>query len=57
MQILSQTVNKSSNLEQPERLFWHKTSLEDLIKDQKTPVIEDIKDLVGDYWEEDSKDF
>ena len=56
LQILSQTVNQSSNLEQQDRLFWQKTSLEDLIKAQKTPVIEDIKDLVGDYWEEDSTD-
>lgn len=56
LQILSQTVNKSSNLEQQNQLFWQETSLEDLIKTQQTPIIEDIKDLVGDYWGEDSTD-
>ena len=56
LQILSETVNKSSDLEQQDRLFWQNTSLEDLIKTQKTPIIEDIKDLAGDYWGEDSTD-
>lgn len=53
LQILSETVNKSDNLEQQNQLFWQEISLEDLIKTQKTSVIEDIKDLAEDYWEED----
>ena len=56
LQILSATVNKYDNLEQEDYLFWQKTSLEDLIKTQKTPIIEDIKTLVGNYWEKDSID-
>lgn len=56
LQILSETVNKYDDLEQQDYLFWQKTSLEDLIKTQKTPIIQDIKTLVGDYWEEDSID-
>lgn len=56
LQILSETVNKSSDLEQQNQLFWQNTLLEDLIKTQKTPIIEDIKDLAGDYWGEDSTD-
>lgn len=54
LQILSETVNKSDNLEQQNQLFWQETSLEDLIKTQKTPVVEDPKNLAGDYWEKDS---
>ena len=54
LQILAETINKSDNLEQQNRLFWQETSLEDLIKIQKIPVIEDIKTLVEDYWGEDS---
>lgn len=50
LQILSETLNKSSNLEQQNQLFWQNTSLENLIKTQKTPIIEDIQDLAGDYW-------
>ncbi len=50
LQILSATVNKYDNLEQQNYLFWQKTSLEDLIKIQKIPIVEDIKTLVGDYW-------
>ena len=56
LQILSETVNKSSDLEQQDRLFWQDTSLEDLIETRKAPVIEDIKNLAGDYWEEDTTD-
>ena len=56
LQILSATVNKYDNLEQQDYLFWQKISLEDLIKTQKTPIVEDIKTLVEDYWGEDSID-
>ncbi len=56
LQILSATINKYDNLEQQDYLFWQKTSLEDLIKTQKIPIIENIKTLVGDYWGEDSID-
>ena len=56
LQILSTTVNKYDDLEQQNYLFWQKTSLEDLIKTQKTPIIEDIGTLAGDYWEKDSID-
>lgn len=54
IQILSATVNKWENIEQQNQLFWQKTSLDDLISSQETPIIEDIKTLVGDYWGEDS---
>lgn len=54
LQILSATVNKSDYLEKQNQLFWQETSLDDLISSQKTPIIEDIKTLVGDYWGKDS---
>ena len=54
--ILSETVSKSSNLEQQNQLFWQNISLEDLIETQKVPIIEDIEDLSGDYWGEDTTD-
>ena len=54
--ILSETVSKSSNLEQQNQLFWQNIWLEDLIEAQKVPIIEDIKDLSGDYWGEDTTD-
>ena len=54
LQILSETVNKSNNLEQQSQLFWENTSLENLVKTQQTPVVEDIKDLAEDYWGEDT---
>ena len=38
LQILSETVNKSSNLKQQNQLFWQNTSLEDLIKTQKIVI-------------------
>ena len=56
LQILSETVNKSNNLEQQNQLFWQDTSLENLIEAQKVPIIEDIKNLAGDYWGEDTTD-
>ena len=56
LQILSETVNKPDCLEQQNQFFLQETSLEDLIKAQKTPIIEDINTLVGDYWGEDSID-
>ena len=56
LQILSETVNKSSDLEQQDRLFWQDTSLENLIEAQKAPIIEDIKNLAEDYWGEDTTD-
>ena len=54
LQILSATVNKSDYLEKQNQLFWQETSLDNLISSKKTPIIEDIKTLVGDYWGEDS---
>lgn len=54
LQILSATVSKSDYLEKQNKLFWQETSLNDLMSSQKTPIIEDIKTLVGDYWGEDS---
>ena len=56
LHILSETINKSNNLEQQNQLFWQNISLEDLIEAQKVPIIEDIEDLSGDYWGEDTTD-
>lgn len=56
LQILSETVNNSNNLEQQNQLFWQGTSLEDLTETQQIPIIEDIKNLAGDYWGEDTTD-
>lgn len=56
LKILSETINKSSDLEQQNQLFWQNTLLEDLIKAQKVPIIEDINDLAGDCWGEDTTD-
>ena len=56
LQILSETVNKSSNLEQQNQIFWQNTSLENLVETQKVPIIEDINDLSGDYWVEETTD-
>ncbi len=56
LQILSENVNKSNHLEQQNKLFWQDTSLENLIEAQKVPIIEDIKNLAGDYWGEDTTD-
>ena len=54
LQILSETVKKSDTLESQNQLFWQEKSLENLINIQKPPIIENIKNLAGDYWGEDS---
>ncbi|MDJ0532364.1 MAG: hypothetical protein QNJ70_07670 [Xenococcaceae cyanobacterium MO_207.B15] len=54
LQILSETVKKSDTLESQNQLFWQEKSLENLINIQQPPIIEDIKNLAGDYWGEDS---
>jgi hypothetical protein len=53
------TENKPANnelLETQNQLFWQGESIESLIDTQQTPVVEDIKILVGNYWGEDSID-
>jgi hypothetical protein len=53
------TENKLANnesLETQNRLFWQAESIESLIDTQQTPIVEDIKILAGNYWEEDSID-
>lgn len=53
------TENKLSNnelLETQNQLFWQGESIESLIDTQQTPIVEDIKILAGNYWEEDSID-
>lgn len=54
LQILAKTITKLDILERQNQLFWQKISLEDSIDIQKPPIIEDIKNLAKDYWEEDS---
>jgi hypothetical protein len=59
LQTATTTKDKSSNdesLENQNQLFWQGESIESLIDTQKTPIVEDIKMLAGDYWGDDSID-
>lgn len=53
IEALLEQLNAKPSLEHMSKGFWHPRSIQELAAEQQVRVVEDVKDLVVDFWPKD----